>query len=41
MNIEWFWLTCIVGIIAICVNSTCDSYFKQKYGHKKEEDDEE
>lgn len=34
----WFWLTCIVGIISVCVNSTLKSYFKNKYG--KEDEDE-
>lgn len=34
----WFWLTCIIGIIAICVNSTLKSYFEHKYG--KEDEDE-
>lgn len=37
-GIDWFWLTCIVGIIALCVNSTLESYFKHKYG--KEDKDE-
>ena len=41
MDIDWFWVTCIVGIIALCVKSILESYFEYKYGQNKEEEEEE
>lgn len=41
MEIEWFWLTCIVGIVALCVNSTLGSYFKHKYGNEDDKENNE
>lgn len=41
MEIDWFWLTAIVFIVAICVNSTLCHYFSSKYGGKEDKDAEE
>lgn len=41
MEIDWFWLTVIVAIVAICVNSTLCHYFSSKYGDKDDEGGEE
>lgn len=41
MNIDWFWLTVIVLIVALCTRSALCCYFNCKYGEKKNNGDVE
>lgn len=41
MENNWFWLTMIIIIVCVTVNSILTSFWKEKYKKNKDEEDKE